>query len=217
MARSDANTRRQILDILKAEGACTVADLAARFGLSDMAVRLHLKDLGAEGLVTYAEERRPKGRPVKRWALTRRADAEFPDSHAELTVGLLRAMEDAFGADGLERMLAVRAAQLEAGYRREIDAGDNLDERLETLARLRSAEGYMADVEREADGSRLLLENHCPICVAASACQGLCRIEQQVFQAVLGPEVTVERIEHIPAGARRCAYRIRPSIRPIES
>jgi predicted ArsR family transcriptional regulator len=30
-----------------------------------------------------------------------------------------------------------------------------------------------------------------------------------VFRDVLGPEVEVERVEHILAGARRCAYRIR--------
>ena len=29
-----------------------------------------------------------------------------------------------------------------------------------------------------------------------------------VFRAALGPSVTVERAEHILAGARRCAYRI---------
>ncbi len=29
-----------------------------------------------------------------------------------------------------------------------------------------------------------------------------------VFRQVLGPSVTVERAEHILAGARRCAYRI---------
>src|ERR1700688_1237140 len=29
-----------------------------------------------------------------------------------------------------------------------------------------------------------------------------------VFRAVLGTEITVERIDHILAGARRCAYRI---------
>ena len=30
----------------------------------------------------------------------------------------------------------------------------------------------------------------------------------QAFQAALGPDVAVERTDHILAGARRCAYRI---------
>jgi len=41
------------------------------------------------------------------------------------------------------------------------------------------------------------------------AIQGLCRSELALFRAVLGPGVEVERTEHILAGARRCAYRIR--------
>ena len=67
----------------------------------------------------------------------------------------------------------------------------------------------MAEVTAAPDGSFLLSENHCPICVAARACQGLCRSELALFRAVLGPGVEVERSEHILAGARRCAYRIR--------
>ena len=59
-------------------------------------------------------------------------------------------------------------------------------------------------------GAFLLAENHCPICIAARACQGFCRSELEVFKAALGPEATVERTDHIIAGARRCAYRIAP-------
>ena len=67
----------------------------------------------------------------------------------------------------------------------------------------------MAEWRADADGF-LLLENHCPICAAATACQGFCRAELDVFRAVLGPGVSVERTDHILAGARRCAYRIVP-------
>jgi predicted ArsR family transcriptional regulator len=73
---------------------------------------------------------------------------------------------------------------------------------------VRSREGYMASIVEEAKGKFLLIEDHCPICAAAAACQGLCRLELEIFRAVLGPGIVVERIEHILAGARRCAYRI---------
>jgi predicted ArsR family transcriptional regulator len=65
----------------------------------------------------------------------------------------------------------------------------------------------MAECQQTADGY-LLVENHCPICVAATTCQGLCRAEQEVFQQALGNDVSVERTEHIIQGDRRCAYRI---------
>jgi predicted ArsR family transcriptional regulator len=79
---------------------------------------------------------------------------------------------------------------------------------------MRDAEGYMAEAQLPpdngggGDGSVLLVENHCPICAAARACQNFCRAELDVFRRVLGPDVRVERVEHQLAGARRCAYRI---------
>lgn len=68
----------------------------------------------------------------------------------------------------------------------------------------------MADVKPQPGGEFLLVENHCPICAAATACTGLCAKELEVFQSVLGNDVVVTRTEHIVAGARRCAYRVCP-------
>ncbi len=58
-------------------------------------------------------------------------------------------------------------------------------------------------------GALTLVENHCPICAAAQTCQGLCRDELALFQALL-PDAEVERSEHLLSGARRCAYRVVP-------
>lgn len=83
-------------------------------------------------------------------------------------------------------------------------------DRVARLAELRTREGYMAAWTEEADGSFLLVESHCPICAAATVCQGFCRSELDIFRTVLGPDARVERSEHLLAGARRCAYRIEP-------
>ena len=68
----------------------------------------------------------------------------------------------------------------------------------------------MAEVRGEGRGRWLLVENHCPICAAARACQGFCRSELSVLQALL-PDCAIERVDHVLAGARRCAYRISPT------
>ena len=52
---------------------------------------------------------------------------------------------------------------------------------------------------------------------AAAACQGFCRAELALFQAALGDGVSVERTDHILAGARRCAYRITAAPQPQAS
>ena len=208
-----ARSRQAILHLLKTEAPLDAQALAARLEISPMAVRQHLYGLQGEGLVTHTREPRPVGRPAKAWRLTAQADPFFPDGHADLTLGLIGAMKEAFGAEGLDRLLAVRAAEQIKAYGAQIGTGQPLEQRLATLAKARSEEGYMAAVETEAPGRYLLVENHCPICAAASACQGLCASELQVFRATLGADVTVERIDHILAGARRCAYRVRARCR----
>jgi len=201
-------TRRAIVHLLKQEGPMDAQALAARLHVSAMAVRQHLYALQGEQLVTYHEDPRPLGRPAKRWQLTPAADRLFPEAYAELTLSLLTSVREAFGKAGLERLLDLRTHRQIAAYRRQMAGRDALQQRLEALAAIRTDEGYMAAVQPQADGSFLLIENHCPICAAAVACTGLCGKELDVFQAVLGEGVVIERTEHIVAGARRCAYRV---------
>jgi predicted ArsR family transcriptional regulator len=206
-------TSRAIVHRLKQRGPTDAKQLAARLHLSAMAVRLHLYALQAEQLVTYEEEPRPLGRPAKLWRLTPAADRLFPEGYAELTLSLIRSVSKAFGKAGLERLLTIRTRQQIAAYRRQMKGSGSLRKRLTALAAIRTAEGYMADVAPQADGTFLLVENHCPICAAAMTCTGLCAKELEMFQSVLGESVVVDRTEHIVAGARRCAYRVCPVVR----
>lgn len=188
--------------------------LASRLAVSAMAVRQHLYALHKEHLVTYQEEPRAVGRPAKLWQLTSAADRLFPDSYAELTLSLINSMTEAFGEEGLERLLEIRTRQQIETYQEQMPESTSLQRRLEALAALRTDEGYMAEIQQQADGSFLLIENHCPICAAATACTGLCRKELEVFQNVLGQDVAIERTEHIVAGARRCAYQVSSTASP---
>ena len=205
-------TRRALLHLLKQEGPLDAQELAGRLHVSAMAVRQHLYALQEGQLVTYHEAPRPRGRPAKRWQLTPSADRLFSEPYAELTLSLLTSMTEAFGKGGLGRLLAIRTRRQIAAYRRQMAGRDSLPQRLEALAAIRTNEGYMAGVQPQDDGSFLLVENHCPICAAAVACTGLCGKELEVFQAVLGRGVVVERTEHLVAGARRCAYRVSPGM-----
>ena len=203
----ESRSRETILRLLKLRGPQDAATLAPELGVTAMAVRQHLYALRDEGFVVYEKEARPVGRPAKLWRLTPAAERHFPDAHAELSAGLLAAMGAAFGDEGLARLLKARGEQITADYRQRVPRDAALGERVRALAAIREAEGYMAAVE-EIEGGWLLIENHCPICVAARACSGLCNIELAVFRAILGQDAAVERVDHILAGARRCAYRV---------
>jgi predicted ArsR family transcriptional regulator len=207
-AVGERKTRRAITRLLKTEGPIDSAQLAERLGLTAMAVRQHLYALQKEGLVTAEERPVPIGRPAKFWRLTREADRLFPEAYAELSVALIDSVKDAFGDEGLERVLTSRCARQRADYGKRIKPGDSLKGKLQELAKVRTEEGYMAEIRSEGEGSFLLIENHCPICAAANACQGFCATELELFRSVLGPGVAVERAEHILSGDHRCVYRV---------
>jgi predicted ArsR family transcriptional regulator len=200
----------RLLYALKARGPQTAARLAARLEITAVAVRQLLARLDDAKLVASEDRRETVGRPKRYWHLTDAGHARFPDNHAGLSAELLMSISALFGADGLERLIAHREAAILAQYLSATAPARTLAERARRLARLRSAEGYMAEIKREGRHSLLLIENHCPICVAAKQCQGFCRSELALFRKVLGPNVSVERLEHIVHGARRCVYRIAP-------
>jgi predicted ArsR family transcriptional regulator len=201
-------TRRAIVQLLKTEGALDSVSLGRRLKLTPMAVRQHLYALQQEKLVTAEVRPVPRGRPAKYWSLTPDAARLFPDAYAELSVALLTAVEDTFGPSGMRRLLGTRLTHQQADYASRIPASLPLEKKLQRLAKVRTEEGYMAEVRRERPGTFLLVENHCPICAAATACQGFCIGELDLFRSVLGRGIQVERTEHIVGGDRRCAYRV---------
>ena len=205
------NTGRPAADrfliLLKTRGPQTAADLGRTAGVTAEAARQQLVRLAASGLVASSTEPHGVGRPAQLWSLTGAANARFPDAHAELAAGLIRTVRTQLGEAALDRLIDARAAESRAAYAKALEGSADLGERVARLAEARTREGYMAEARKEGD-SYLLVENHCPICVAAKACQGFCRAELDTFRAVLGPGASVERTEHIVQGDRRCAYRI---------
>ena len=211
-AMPESTGRAAVLEILKRDGPISADDIAARLDVTTMAVRHHLGALEDEQLVTHAPVHNGRGRPVSKWQVTSAADAHFADSHASLATDLIGQMKKAFGEEGLDRLLKLRNADLEKAYRAKTDKAATLKAKLDALAKIRSAEGYMAEVKREPEtGHWLFVENHCPICSAARLCTGLCREELALFHRVLGKDIKVERLSHILAGASRCAYRVTPA------
>ncbi len=207
------NVRRpsgeRFLLALKTCGPQTAAQLACATGVCGEAARQQLVRLAADGLVSAAAEPRGVGRPAQVWSLTSAGNSRFPDAHADLAAQLIRLIRDEFGQAALDRLIDLRAGESKQCYAEAVRGATDLGDRVARLAAARTREGYMAESHPDGDGF-LLVENHCPICVATTACQSFCRAELETFREVLGPDAAVERVEHIVRGDRRCAYRVTP-------
>ena len=202
-------THDKIIELLKMQGSLTAKVLASELGLTTMGVRQHMLALEESSEVTYEDEKAPRGRPTRYWSLTEKSNSHFADRHDDLTVQLIDSVIAVFGDDGLEKLIANREESTMRMYRLALADRYGVAEKLTALAKLRSDEGYMATVNLE-DECYWLLENHCPICAAATKCLSFCRSELHLFQSLLEDVAVVTREEHIVEGSRRCAYKVMP-------
>ncbi|MCA1323338.1 helix-turn-helix transcriptional regulator [Herbaspirillum sp. alder98] len=204
-----SSTPERILFRLKTRGPASTAELARELDMTAEAARQQVQKLLAEGLIAGRQQvAAPRaGRPRQDWELSAAGHARFPDSHAQLTIQLIGSIRQLFGEPGLEKLIGQREQEMRSEYLRQCADLATLPRKLQRLAEIRTAEGYMARVEKQGK-DWLLIEDHCPICAAARTCQGFCRSELQLFQEVIGDEASIDRQEHLLSDGRRCVYRI---------
>lgn len=210
MART---TRDGILAALKRQGEARAEELAAALGVTVSALRQHLVALTGEGLVGHREVRSGPGRPKHFYALTAAAERLFPKTYDELTNELLDYVSDE-SPELLERVFERRRERRVAGARTRLDGLGSLKEKVEELARILDEDGYLAEVvpvldDGAAPGVFRVVEHNCAILGVAARYGQACVSEIDFIRTVL-PEAEVERVAHMMAGARQCAYEIRP-------
>ncbi|USD35934.1 metalloregulator ArsR/SmtB family transcription factor [Ferrimonas sp. SCSIO 43195] len=201
-----SSSQQQLLSLLKRLGPSAIAPLAKAVSMTTMGVRQHLDKLERQALISHFDKQQGKGRPTRHWHLTQKGHQSFGDRHNDMAIQLITGLVALQGEAAMDELLRHRNDQQLQLYRQKLSKDEALPQRLEQLARLRTEEGYMARIE--PDGEQwLLIEDHCPICSAAKSCQGLCRMELELFQALLAP-ARVIRTQHILDHQPRCCYRI---------
>jgi predicted ArsR family transcriptional regulator len=203
----ERNLRKTILRTLKERGEVTIADVAARTGVTYEAIRQQMATLQEEGWVTSRRrpsEARETGRPTRLYSLSAAGEHLFPKEYDALGIELIETLHDQLGIDALRTLLG---ALTEARVRRwePLLAGKSLEERIEMLKDLYLADDPFMEVERRPDGLRLI-ERNCPFFNIASAHPALCSVSVSVLTRLLG--VKVLREERFQSGDRRCVFRI---------
>lgn len=203
------STSNKILIFIKMKGEVTATLLANEFQMTKEGARQHLLKLEKSGLITNVTRSEGVGRPVTYYSLTDKGLSRFPNAHAQITVELLRSVKSLLGENALDLLISDREQQTYKRYLSSLREIPTIEAKLDKLSQIRSKEGYMAEWKKE-NGEYFLIENHCPICTAATECQGFCRAELKTFKQLIGKEYSIERVKHIIAGDQRCAYKIVP-------
>jgi DeoR family suf operon transcriptional repressor len=202
-------TRRAILVSLKKRGEARAEELAGDLAITASAVRQHLSGLVSNGFVGHREVKGSPGRPKHLYSLTPTAEALFPKRYSDLTNEVLAIVEDEDPAL-LDRVFERRRdARIAAAVPRLDAAGPALADRVAEVARILDEDGYLAQWEALADGSFRITEHNCAVLGVAQRYGQACSSEIEFLRTIL-PEASVERTQHIVAGAHRCAYLVTP-------
>ncbi len=201
------NSPDRILMLLKMRGGATSQLIAEELAITKEGARKHLLNLSEEGLVKATVKSEGVGRPSTYYSLTNKGLSRFPDTHAEVTVQLLKSVKKLLGDNALDLLISDRETVVYDKYTKEMQGTETLEQKLEVLSKKRSEEGYMAEWKKEGD-EYFFIENHCPICAAATVCQGFCRSELHNFKQLVGSGYNMERVEYIVENGNRCVYKI---------
>jgi len=204
-------TRAEVLVGLKKGQPLTAKELAEQFGVTPNALRRHLKELEAEGLVRYRREVRGVGGPVFAYTLTEHGERLFPRSYDTVLGEALEMVREQFGTAGVVELFRRRWEEIAERHKPEL-ASLPLHERATRLAQLLTSLGYMAEATSGVPAT--LVEHNCTIRAVVDRFPEVCAAEQRFIQEVLGVEVT--RQAHMAKGANCCEYCLQPVVQ-IES
>jgi DeoR family suf operon transcriptional repressor len=196
--------RGEILLEIKKEQPVAAKELAEAFGVSTNAIRRHLKELEAEGLVVYGREQRGTGAPTYTYRLSTNGEALFPKRYGEALTEVLSVIAQSSGRHKVQEMFAERFRIQAEKLRTELAAA-SLEEKVEAVARVLSEQGFMAAWTVEA-GTVRLAEHNCAMQAAAEQFPEICAAEADFLRDVLESEV--KRDKYIPEGCNSCQYSI---------
>src|SRR5205823_4461518 len=124
-------------------------------------------------------------------ALTRQAEALYPNRFAALAADLLDSLQTLTGMRGVDQLLDVAAARQAAAHTGQVH-GRSLADRVPLVAEVLRQESGLADWSEHAD--RFVIRDlNCPYGELARSRPELCRYHAQVVTRLLGEAVNLER------------------------
>jgi predicted ArsR family transcriptional regulator len=204
-------------------GPSTASALGNRLGLTPAAIRRHLDNLLADGMIetrmARAQSSRGRGRPARLFAITDAGRSAFEHAYDDLATSALRFLAETVGPEAVGEFARRQLADLEDRYA-PVVAEVPPDQRVQALARALSADGYAASATGAPTGGKVsgastvsmastgvqLCQHHCPVAHVAAEFPELCEAETEAFGRLLG--TAVQRLATIARGDGVCTTHV---------
>jgi predicted ArsR family transcriptional regulator len=225
-AGESAGTRGQVARLILELGPCTAATIGGRLGLTPAAIRRHLDNLIADGMIETRTARtygnRGRGRPAKVFVITDAGRSAFEHAYDDLATSALRFLERTYGPQAVAEFARQQVAETERRYAPVVAQAGDLRTRVQALADALSGDGYAAAAgpapvpARTAAGitkaanvvgnGEQICQHHCPVAHVAAEFPQLCEAETEAFGRLLG--TPVRRLATIAHGDGICTTHV---------
>jgi len=227
----ERGTRGQVARLILELGPCTAATLGGRLGLTPAAIRRHLDNLIADGMIETRTARaygnRGRGRPAKVFVITDAGRSAFEHTYDDLARSALRFLERTYGPQAVAEFARQQVAETERRYAPVVERASDLRTRVQALAEALSADGYAAaagpapavntvtsttpgaGIARGMDfvgNGEQICQHHCPVAHVAAEFPQLCEAETEAFGRLLG--TPVRRLATIAHGDGICTTHV---------
>jgi len=220
-ASAERGTRGQVARLVLELGPATAATLGGRLGLTPAAIRRHLANLIADGMIEMRTARsygnRGRGRPAKVFVVTDAGRSAFEHTYDDLATSALRFIEQSGGPEAVAEFARRQVSELERRYATALAEADaTLPARVQALAEALSADGYAAAAGPAptvgpansgfADNGAQICQHHCPVAHVAAEFPQLCEAETEAFGRLL--DAPVRRLATIAHGDGICTTHV---------
>ncbi len=230
----ERSTRGQVARLILELGPSTAATLGGRLGLTPAAIRRHLDNLIADGMIETRTARtygnRGRGRPAKVFVVTDAGRSAFEHAYDDLATSALRFLERTSGPQAVAEFARQQVAETERRYLPVVAQASDLTARVHALADALSGDGYAAVAgpapaigtaaagkqgpgNKGAASDAALIDNgaqicqhHCPVAHVAAEFPQLCEAETEAFGRLLG--TPVRRLATIAHGDGICTTHV---------
>jgi predicted ArsR family transcriptional regulator len=230
----ERSTRGQVARLILELGPSTAATLGGRLGLTPAAIRRHLDNLLADGLIEMRTARtygnRGRGRPAKVFVVTDAGRSAFEHAYDDLATSALRFLERTYGPQAVTEFARQQVAETERRYLPVVAQASDLRTRVQALAGALSRDGYaaaagpapvpggsaagMTKAAAVVGNGEQICQHHCPVAHVAAEFPQLCEAETEAFGRLLG--TPVRRLATIAHGDGICTTHVTCASRATE-
>jgi len=203
LAEIGRTQRLEILNSLKRSKGMSVNELVQKMKMSYMGIKQHCLTLHRDGYLDTWRRPQKMGRPEMVYRLTSRTHDLFQADSNQLTLELLTASQEIYGPNAPEKLLYNLFERKTAALKTKVK-GETVADRAKALVKIRDAEGHMAQFTTDEKDGPQILECHSPILNLLDRYPIVRRLEQDMFEAVLG--TSVRREETRNSGLYECAF-----------